>query len=140
MADIVYNSFKKKIQEKAIDLANDDFRIALLDDGHTPSDEHEFFDEVSGDEISGTGYNTGGELIGGLSCAQDNTGNRGVWDGNDVTWTGATFTARYGVIYQDTGNPATSPLVKLLDFTANKAPSGVDFKVQWNSEGILTFS
>ena len=70
-----------------------------------------------------------------LTSGRSYTG--GVFDAADVTFTavsGASVEAV--VIYIDTGNPATSPLVCYID-GINVTPSGIDVIVAWHASGIL---
>lgn len=49
----------------AIDYLSDTIKAALLTNAHTPNfDTHETFDDVDGDEVSGTGYTAGGATLG----------------------------------------------------------------------------
>jgi len=42
-------------------------------------------------------------------------------DAADPSWPASTITARYAVVYKDTGTPSTSPLLCLIDFGADVA-------------------
>ncbi len=138
MADTVYNSFKAKIMDGSIDLDNDTIKVALLGTGYTPNaDTQVFWDDVSASEISGTGYTAGGATLGGATVTTDTGDNEGVFDGSNVTWSTATITAQYAVIYKDTGTASTSPLICCFDFGSAKSSSGGDFVIQWNGEGII---
>lgn len=47
-----------------LDWNSDTVKCALLDSGYTPSRfVHDYFDDVSGDEVSGTGYTAGGATL-----------------------------------------------------------------------------
>jgi hypothetical protein len=52
-----------------------------------------------------------------------------VWDAADPSWAGASFTARYGAIYKDTGTAGTSPLLWLATFAADVTSSGGTFLI-----------
>ena len=95
-----YNNFKEALLAgDAPDLDADTIKVALLS-GHTPDiDAHDFWNDVSGDEISGTGYTAGGETLGTKSISQDNTDDEGVFDAGDVTWSGLDAgTPSHGII------------------------------------------
>jgi hypothetical protein len=48
VADVIYNSFKRKIADGSIDLDTDTIWVALVDSGYTPDqDAHEFTDDVT---------------------------------------------------------------------------------------------
>jgi len=142
MADFTFNSFFLKGYDAStkINLASggDTIKLALLADTYTPDrDTHEFFDDVSGDEIAGTGYTAGGATIGTQTYTQDNPLDSAVFDGDAVEWTSSTITARYGVIYKDTGTPSTSPLIQLIDFGANQSTSGSTFRITPSANGYF---
>lgn len=69
--------------------------------------------------------------------AADNTDDEGVLDAADTQWTTATIIAKYACIYKDTGNPATSPILCVIDFGVNKYSSGGTFLITWAAEGIV---
>jgi len=124
----------------SIDWDTDTIKVALLSSSHTPSvSTHDFFDDVSADEVSGTGYTAGGATIGSIAVTE--SAGTATVDGNDVTWTqnGAGFTgARYAVVYKSTGTASTSPLVFLLDLDTNRTNTTGDLTIQWNAAGIFT--
>lgn len=121
-----------------IDLDTDTIKVMLLSSSHTQNiDTHEYIDDVSANEVSGTGYSAGGAAIGSKVVSVDDTDDEGVFDGADVTWSSSTITARYAAIYKDTGTPGTSPIIAILDFGSDQSSSAGDFTIQWNSEGIL---
>jgi len=139
----VYNAAKKSLfdQNPSIDLDTDTIKVALLANTYTPDiDAHTFFSDVSADEISGTGYTAGGETLANATVTQDNTNDRAAFDADDVVWANATVTARYAVIYKDTGTPSTSPLIAYIDFGSDKSSSAADFTIQWNADGIFTLT
>jgi len=140
MADVIYNSFKKKIMDGSIDLDTDTIKVALVTSSYTPDqDTHDFFDDVT-NEVSGTGYTAGGATLASVTVTADNTDNEGVFDAADVTWSSSTITARGAVIYKSTGTASTSPLIAYIDFGADKSSSNGNFTIQWNSEGILNLN
>lgn len=140
MANVVYNSAKVDLLKANIDYESDTIMCALVTSSYSPNvDTHAFYDDIS-NEISGTGYTTGGAEITSKTVTQDDTDNEGVFDGANITWASSTLIARGAVIYKDTGTASTSPLICYVDFGADKSSSAGDFIIQWNSEGILNIS
>ena len=135
---IVYNTFKKKLLSLDNSIDFDDgatvLRAALLGSTYNPSpDTHAFFSDVATWEIPATGnYVAGGELVPDVTVGMDTSGDFAYVDASVVTWTNVTLTARYAVVYKDTGSAATSPLIGFVDFGADQLPSGVNFSIQWN--------
>lgn len=120
-----------------VDLDGDTIKLALTSSSYTPDqDAHDFFDDVT-NEVSASGtYSAGGATLS-VTLSQDNTDNEGVFDATDVSFTSATITARYAVIYKSTGVSSTSPLVCLIDFGSNVSSTSGTFTITFASEGIL---
>jgi hypothetical protein len=137
MFSFLYNEGKLGLLNGNIDLLLDTIKVALVGSGYAANkDAHEFLDDVT-NQVSGTGYTTGGKVIANLAVTKDDANDRAALHGDDVVWSLATFTARAAVIYKSTGSAATSPLIAFLDFGEDKIMSGEDFSLNWNSEGIL---
>lgn len=140
MADVIYNSFKKKIMDGSIDLDTDTIKVALVTSTYTPDqDVHDFFDDIT-NEVSGTGYTAGGASLANKAVTADNTDNEGVFDADDVSWTTATITARAAIVYKSTGTASTSPLICYIDFGSDKVSTAGTFTISWNAEGILNLN
>lgn len=141
MASLVYNSFKKKIMDGSIDLDTDTIKLALVTSSYTPSaDNDDFWDDVSANEIGATGsYSAGGATLT-VSLSQDNTDDEGVFDATDVSFTTATISARYAVIYKSTGVAATSPLICAIDFGSTQVSTNGTFAITFAAEGILNLN
>lgn len=140
MASVIFNSFKTKVASGAINLATDTIKVMLVESGYSPDeDAHEYRDDVT-DEASGTGYTAGGEELLNKTVTQDNTNNRAVFNADDVEWAASSITARGAVIYKDTGNAATDPLIAYIDFTEDKTSSSGTFAINWNASGVLLFA
>jgi hypothetical protein len=131
MAEEYYNTAFKKFMDADIDLLSDTIVALLLDNTYTPDiDNHEFIDDVSGDEIAGGGYAR--QTLAGKTTTVDNSTDRCEFSSNSITgWNGDTFTgARYMVIAKNTGADATSPIIVYYDFLADKtAPFNVNVPV-----------
>lgn len=135
-----YNSYKRDLMNgNAPDLDTDTIKVALLT-GHTPNiDTHEFWDDVSADEVSGTGYTAGGETLGSVAVTADTTDDEGVFDAADVTWTGLDVgTPSHAILYHDTGTPGTSDLIAYMEIST--ASNGSNYTIQWAAEGIININ
>jgi hypothetical protein len=146
MASIVYNSFKGRILgddgtiASAINLKTDTIKIALLTSSYTPNADHEFFSSVSANEVAASGtYSAGGATLT-KTLSTDDTDDEGVFDATDVSFTSATITARYAVIYKDTGSAATSPLVCVIDLGTDVSTIAGTFTIAFAAEGILNLN
>jgi len=138
MADIVYTSFKRRIGDGTFDMDADTFKCALLTASHTPNAANAVFADLTG-EVTGTGYTAGGATLTGVTWSS--AGSTAVLDAEDPSWTTASLTARYAVIYKSgTANGLTNPLVCLLDFGSDKGVTGGTFTVNFNDAGIVILS
>ena len=141
MASIIPNATKKNLMNGGIDLDTDTIKVMLLDSNHSNNaDTQEFIDDVSANEVSGTGYTAGGATLANKAVTQDNTDDEGVFDADDVSWAASSITARYAVIYKDTGTPATSPIIAIIDFGEDKVSTSGAFTINWDAEGILNLN
>ena len=147
MASSVTNSYKGRALgdnaqiSTAIDLEANTIRLMLLTSSHTPNDDTDvFISQVNSNEISTTGNYTAG-LSGGavlaVTCTTDDATNDGIFDATDVVFTSATITCQYAVIYKDTGNASTSPIVCTIDFLSNQSTTGGTFTIVFSSTGII---
>jgi hypothetical protein len=137
---MIYNSAKKKILDADIDFAVDTIKVMLVTDAYTPNiDTHEFRSSVT-NEITGSGYTAGGATLANKTVTMNTTTDKGVFDADDVIWTTATITARGAVIYKDTGDSATDPVIAYIDFGEDKVSTASDFRITWNANGILTLA
>lgn len=138
MASGIYNRFKANTLKKIVDLVNDDVKVALLSNAYTFNPDHNVFADVSANEITGTGYTAGGNSLTGKTVTQDNTNDKAVFDADDVSWTSATITARYAVLYDNT--LATKDLIGVVDFGGDVSVTNGNLTIVWSANGILTSS
>jgi hypothetical protein len=109
------NSFKQQMLQAEQNIVTDTLRMALYtafaDVGPTTAI------YTAANEISGTGYTAGGELVMGATVSVDVQSGTVYVDFADVSWPGAGFTARGALIYNVTrGNKS----VAVLDFGSDK--------------------
>jgi hypothetical protein len=134
MANFIYDNFGQKVGNKEIDLDNDVLKVCLLTSTHTPDQTHEFYGDLD-NEVVGDGYTIGGETL--TTVSWTTSAGVATSDADDPTWTTATFTARYAVIYDDT--VASDPLICLYDFGEDKTVNYGTFTLYFNANGILRF-
>lgn len=147
MANYIPNSFLGRQMgdsaqiSTAIDLGSDTIKLMLLTSSHTPDiDAEVFIDDVSANEVGASGtYSAGGGTLT-VTASTDDTNDKGVFDATDISFTSATITARYAIIYKDTGTPATSPIICGIDFSTDKASTAGTFAIAFDSNGILNLA
>lgn len=134
-----YGSLITKAFNKEIDWDTDTIKVALVANTYTPNqDTHDYWDDVSANEISGTGYTAGGITLSSKTVGYTAGTNVTKFDAADVSWTSSTLTARYAVIYLSTGTASTSPLIGYVDFGSDQSSSAGTFSIVWDSAGIFT--
>lgn len=135
MASFAYDRMTYNLATKKVNLSTDTIRFALMSAGYTPSQSHKTWASISAYETAGTGYTSKGYTLLGKTVTENNTSHKMVWDASNPTWTGATFSARYGVMVDNT---ATSNLLALADFGTTATVASGTFTVQFSAGGILT--
>lgn len=113
------NKIKYLLATKAIDFANDVFKIILLQSGFTfNKDTHHGYADVLASELAtANGYTIGGNTLAGVAVTEDDGDDR-----TEIVWNNTTWTASGGpigptpgaVIYNDT--VADDPIVGYIDF------------------------
>ena len=138
MASKLYGNFLLKALNKEVDFDSDTIKVALLTSSYTPDqDAHDYFNDVSTYEVTGTGYTTGGATLASKTATYDSATNVIVLDAADVTWSSSTITARYAVVYDSTGTASTSALIGYVDFGSDQSSTNGNFTITWDSTGIV---
>ena len=139
MPSKLYGNFLAKSLNKEIDWDSDTIKVALLTSSYTPNqDTHDYYDDVVANEVSGTGYTTGGNTLSSKTITYDGTNNVIILDAADVTWSSSTITARYAVVYDDSGaSNAAKALIGYVDFGSDQSSTNGNFTITWDSTGIV---
>lgn len=123
----IATNFKKELLDSYF--TGGSFKIALYDNNASFNANTESYTATN--EVSGTGYTAGGKA---LTVNGPSTGNGRAWiDFDDVSWTGATFTARGALIY----NTATNDVIAVLDFGSDRSVTSGTFTVKMPSADSL---
>lgn len=132
----LYANFFKGVANKEIDLDTDAIKVMLTTSSYTPSQgTHQYKSSVT-NEISGTGYTAGGATLASVTVGV--SGNVFTFDAADISWTTATFTARYAVIYDSSpATDSTRSLIGYIDFGADVSVTAGTFTISWDAAGIV---
>jgi len=127
MANTLYDKARERFLRGQINWDTDTVKVNLVDKNvYTPNfTTHEYLSDVSGSAIIAAGVT----LTGKASTA-------GAADANDVTFTAVSGAESEAlIIYKDTGDPATSPLIALIDSATGLpiTPNGGDIIVVWDN-------
>ena len=131
MANAIYPLYKQALLagDTNISLSATNVRVALVDTGvYTYSAAHQFLTSLTG-------------VVGTAQLITTKTVVNGLFDGDNVTYTGVTGNSVEAlVIYVDTGTASTSRLVAFIDTGVTGlpvTPNGGDITVTWNASGIF---
>jgi hypothetical protein len=138
----MYGQFLAKALNKETDWDSDTIKVALVSSAYTPNqDTHDYWDDVAANEVSGSGYTAGGQALTGKTITYDGASNVIVLDANDAVWPSASLTARYAVVYDDSGaTNAQKVLIGYLDFGSDQSATNGNFTVTWDATGIVRIS
>lgn len=131
MANALYPKWKEALLQFTSnnDLSAGTVKVALVTAGYTYSSANQYYSSVSA-SVVGTPQTLGSKTF-----------TNGVFDAADVTFTAVTGSQVVSlVIYIDTGNAATSPLVAFIDTGVTNlpvTPNGGDILITWNASGIF---
>ena len=124
------------ILNKEIDLGSDTIKVMLCTSSYTPDqDTHDYKADVT-NEVTGDGYTAGGATLADVAVTYDAGSNTIKFDATDTSWATSTITARYAVVYDDTGTD--DPLLLYVDFGEDVVSTGGTFTISWNAAGIGT--
>ena len=102
----------------------DTFKLMLLTDSYNYSNAHTVVADVSSNQISGTGYTTGGATIT-VTAAQSDDDSKTEFTLGSVLFSSATFTFEKAVVYNSTSNA----LLLYLDFGAEQDVAGQNYQL-----------
>ena len=102
----------------------DTYKLMLLADAYTYSNAHTVVADVSSNQISGTGYTTGGATIT-VTAAQSDDDSKTEFTLGSVLFSTATFTFQKAVVYNSTSNA----LLLYLDFGAEQDVAGQNYQL-----------
>ncbi len=136
MASGVYGPFLRDAlgNVKAFALnASDVIKYEFVSNTYTPDfDAHDEEVDIT-NEVTGTGYTTGGESLG--SPTFTIASGYALFDGSDVSLSTTTLTAVRGVVlYDDT--LANDPLLAAVTFGADYSTVAGTFAITWSASGI----
>lgn len=142
----IYRTFKEDVLAGVHDLdtGGDSIKVALVA-GYTPNTAtHNVWADVSGSEVTGTGYSAGGKALANQTVTETGTGTgttgeRGKFDADDLTWTGLNIGGTSGspshaVMYNDTPTSPADPLIAYWEVTT--ASNGGNYTLAWHANGI----
>ena len=130
MANVVPYSFAQELLKGTHNFPTNTIYIALYEAGsgapYTVSSTA--YTSGTANQVSGTGYSTGGKVLQNGTVA--NQTNVATVTFDTISWTSATFGAAYGVLYN---NSSSDKLIVVLDFGGTKSCSNGTFTITFPS-------
>ncbi len=134
-----YVKYYDSLNKKRIDWVNDAIKVALYTSSLVPAqsaDSDWLAAPYTTNEVSGTGYTAGGQALT-VKTATPTT-LKYVLSAANPSWTGASFTAAFAVIYDST--PATpKPLIGYIDFGGNQTVTAGTFTITVDATNGICF-
>ena len=127
MANVVPYSFAQELLKGTHNFTSNTIKLALYT-ANPYTTASTTYTAGSANQVSGTGYTTGGNTLNNPVVA--NQTNVATLTFDAISWTSATFGAAYGVIYN---NSASDKLVVVLDFGGTKSCSNGTFTITFPS-------
>lgn len=132
MASLVYDKIMQHMLNGEVVFGTDTFYVMLVTSSYTPNKgTHDTISDVT-NEVSGTGYTTGGTSSA-ATVTLDTSAHHGDVTFANVSWSTATITARAAVIYKHTGTAGTSWLVAYVDNGADASSVAATFAFAFTS-------
>ena len=125
----LYDKFAQKQLDGSAPVvwSSDTIKVALLSNAHTPNQAtHDFFDDVSANEITGTGYTAGGATT--ASVTPTSSGTTSIFDLADAQWTSASFTANGSLTYNSS---KSNKAWFVIAFGSDQTVTSGTFTIQW---------
>lgn len=110
-------------------------KAMLVEAAYVFDRDHDFRNDIT-DEVTGTGYTSGGVDLTGVTVAYDTGTGRVKIDADDADFGILTATGIAGiVVYVDVGTSATDPVISYHSFTAQD-PTSQPFTYAWSVDGV----
>lgn len=133
MASLIFDSFWDDVSKGNVTPSSDTFYLMLVTSSYTPSQGSHAKRSSVTNEVSATGYTSGGSAVT-LTEALNTSTHRVTYTFGSVSWTNATITARAGVIYKHRGGASSADeLVCYVDFGADATSTNGTFAVTFSS-------
>ncbi|MEE8331640.1 MAG: hypothetical protein V3R84_07690 [Acidimicrobiia bacterium] len=114
------------------------FRLMLVTSTYVYDADHNVRSDIT-NEITNTGYTSGGDAITARAVSQNDATNEAEYDGADLTFAGidAGDQPAAAIVYRDTGAAATDDLVCYLSLSAAAAPDGSPYQILFDAAALF---
>ena len=113
------------------------FKMLLVTGTYAPNKDHNRADDITNEVANGNGYTTGGEVVT-MTVTTDDINDRTSIAFSTPSWTSATFSARYGLVYRARGGASSADeFMATLDFGATVTVANGTFSTTQSSPFYL---
>ena len=139
MASGIFTICKTNLMNGNYHLAADTINVALLTTGYTFSAATANWSSINGSyELgNGSGYITGGAALVSPTVTNPSAAIAQWGTSTNTSWTSATFTAYFAILYDNTYSSTTNNLICCIDFGGGLAVSSGTFTIQWSASGLI---
>jgi hypothetical protein len=135
MPTVVTNYFRQELSVGNVNLSADIWAVALMNEFVSSSTESTLkaqsaWSDVSAFENSAVGYSAVQISNDSISTISD---NRISWDGDNITWSSITLSARGHTVYR----VSDGLIVGFVDYGEVVEASNGDINIAWNANGIM---
>ena len=100
-------------------------------------DTNDFFNDATNELATTGGYTANGVTLTSPTITYDTSSDEVRLDAADVSWSSASFTARYAVVWKNTaGASTTDPLITWVNFGGDETVASGTFTITWASNGV----
>jgi hypothetical protein len=101
-------------------------------------DAHDYFNDVSASEVTGTNYTANGNTLTCSAPTYDTATDQVRCDASDTSWSTSTISATDAIVWNNTGGAtSTDPLIAGIDFGATVSTTAGTFAITFDSTGIV---
>lgn len=135
MASRCYNAGVNGIGNQSIDFLNDTIKVMLVNSAYAHNPDSEFVSDIVANEVAGATRQT----LGSKTVTKDNTNDRSVFDGADVTFPSVTAGSTVGgaVVFKDAGGADSGNTLLAFVELADTATNGGNIGVAFHANGIF---
>ena len=132
MANVISNVFKEELLKGNHDFdGGATYKLALYTSSKTVSASDPTAYNTTNQVANGNGYTTGGATLANPSVTGGSSASTAFVDFDDVSFTSASFTARFAQIYRSDGSAPTNNSVLVLDFGGDFTATNGTFTIQF---------
>ena len=132
MANVISNVFKEELLKGNHDFdGGATYKLALYTSSKTVAASDPTAYNTTTQVANGNGYTTGGATLANPSVTGGSSASTAFVDFDDVSFTSASFTARFAQIYRSDGSAPTNNSVLVLDFGGDFTATNGTFTIQF---------